>query len=90
MTLIELLALRSQWTDDATIYVARPWSCEADAKLITPSPDTTDPLINMGTQYDYFLETSIARDFIDDLVAASAPSAREICERLIRYAIDDA
>ena len=61
--------------------------------LVAPPPDQTRPVTRNGIRYDYFLETSIARDFIVDLIAYSskhAKSERTICERLIRYAIDDA
>ena len=90
MTLMDLLASRDQWTDDNTIYLVRPWNRGAEAMLVSPSPDTTEPVIRLGIRYDYFLECFIVRDFIEDFLASGERSDQEICERLIRYAIYDA
>ena len=87
MRLIELVEGASTWTDDdTTIYVARPWSCDADAMLVSPAPDTTEPVEQGGKLYDYVLETFIAREVLEGL----AGSADQRCQRLISYAEDDA
>ena len=87
MRLIDLLGQRHDWHDDnTTIYVEQPWSCEADAILVTPSPERTGPVRREGRTYDYFLETFIIADFAKGY---SAPE-RDLCERLISYAMDDA
>ena len=90
MTLQELLLSRRSWTDEDTIYMVQPWSCKAEAILSSESPDSTLSVIRSGKRYDYFLEGFIARDFIDALGASVADVGEEVCERLIRYAIDDA
>jgi hypothetical protein len=89
MTLQELLSSRRNWADEDTIYMVQPWSCKAEVVLLNEVLDRTDPVIRSGKRYDYFLEGFIARDFLDDL-GASADVGGEACERLIRYAIDDA
>lgn len=87
MRLIELIEGSSTWIDDdTTIYVARPWSCDADAMLVSPAPDTTEPLEMGGKFFDYFLETFIARDVVEAL----AGTAEKRCQRLIDYAENDA
>ena len=87
MRLIELMDGASTWSDDdTTIYVARPWSCDADAVLVSPAPDTTEPVERDGALFDYFLETFIAREVIEGL----AGSADQRCQRLIAYAENDA
>jgi len=87
MRLIELIARASDWTDhDTTIYVAQPWCRDADAILVSPAPDTTEPVERDGVQYDYFLETFIARDVLEGLEG----SADDWCQRLIDYAENDA
>lgn len=87
MRLIELIAGASDWTDDdTTIYVAKPWCREADAILVSPAPDTTESVERDGVQYDYFLETFIARKVLEGLDG----SADEWCQRLIGYAENDA
>jgi hypothetical protein len=90
MILKDLLLSRHRWTDDETVYVAQPWSCDAEAILVSPAPATTEPVMRSGQSYEYFLEGFIARDFIDDLGAPSSSISVEVCERLIRYAIYDA
>ncbi|TCM12033.1 hypothetical protein EDF56_1203 [Novosphingobium sp. PhB165] len=87
MRLIELIARASGWTAEiTTIYVTEPWSCEAEAILVSPAPDTTEPTERDGRRYCYFLETFIAREVLDCLDGAPA----ERCERLIDYARSDA
>ena len=87
MRLIDLLGQRHDWSDDdTTIYVEQPWSCEANAILVTPAPDRTEPIHRDGRTYEYFLETSIIGEVFESY---SAPE-EDFCERLIRYAIDDA
>jgi hypothetical protein len=90
MRLQELLSFRHTWTDYETIYVVRPWGCDAEAMTVSPAPDTTEPVVRSGQRYDYFIEGSIARDCLDDLGASEGPVSKEVCERLIRYAIYDA
>ena len=89
MKLRELLRDRHNWSNDDTIYVVEPWDEGADALLSSATPDTAGPIIQGGKTYAYFLECFIARDFLDDL---NAPDdvGEAACERLIRYAADDA
>ena len=79
--------------DDMTIYVARPWASDAEAILVNPAPEQTDPIERNGRSFDYFLEAFIARDFLEDLAASGTmegASEQQRCERLIRYAGTDA
>ncbi|OWQ97721.1 hypothetical protein [Sphingopyxis witflariensis] len=87
MRLVELITRASDWTDDdSTIYVAKPWSGDADAIVVSPAPDTTEPVERDGVKYDYFLETFIARDLLEGL--NGSPDDR--CQRLVDYAENDA
>ncbi|HEX8483820.1 hypothetical protein [Sphingomonas sp.] len=94
LRLIDLLQSTSEWQDDdATIYVAQPWSGDSDAVIIKSAPDTTEPVKHGEISYSYFLEAFIARDFIKDYAASgegASATESERCERLIRYAEDDA
>jgi hypothetical protein len=57
--LIELLQQAAEWNDEeASIYAAQPWSCDAEAVLVTPAPNTTEPIQRGETSYDYFIESS--------------------------------
>lgn len=94
MRLIELLEQVGDWNDEITkIYVAKPWSCDALAVLVSPSPDTTEPLMRNGQTYDYFMETFLARDFLDDFAASldgGTATNEQRCQRLVHYAVNDA
>lgn len=94
MRLIELLQQVAEWNDEeASIYAAQPWSCDSEAVLVTPAPNTTEPIRRGETSYDYFLEAIIAREVIEDYAASGEggeASNRQRCERLIRYALSDA
>ena len=91
---MELLEHVAEWTDDdTTIYVVQPWQCGSDAILVSPAPETTEPVEQHGQSYAYFLETFIAREFMDGYAASAegaSASAEKRCERLIRYAVEDA
>ena len=89
MKLRELLCERGKWTEDETIYVVEPWSSDADALLSSDSPGTTDPIIQSGKLYTYFLEGFIACDLLDDLEVPDDVGEAAV-ERLIRFAIYDA
>jgi hypothetical protein len=90
MTLRELLTSRRDWADDDTIYVIEPWTGNAEAIISSEAPDATDPIVQSGRRYAYFLEGFIARDFLDALGASADEVSEEACDRLIRYAVDDA
>ena len=77
----------------ATVYVARPWSPQASAIVVSPAPDRNDPIQRDGEAFDYFLEGFLVQEFLEDLAASGefgAASEPELCERLIRYADADA
>lgn len=88
MTLKDLLASRLKWTEEDTIYVVQPWTCDAEAVLSNDVSEAT--IFQSGKRYDYFLEGFIARDFLDDLGASAADISEDACHRLICYARDDA
>lgn len=92
MRLLELMdQVRRSDDDDTTIYVVRPWEPDAAAILVSPSPDTTEPIARDGSSYHYFLESFIAREVIEDYSDEGAPaSPYQVCMRLIHYAEHDA
>lgn len=93
MRLIELLMQTEHWNDDVTVYVERPWSCDAEAILVSPAPNVTLPVERQGRAFDYFLETSVAREVMDGYATSdegAGASQAQRCERLIGYAENDA
>lgn len=68
-------------------------SGDADAIFVATEGNETEPVNFHGKTYEYFLETFIARDFMEDFnasVEGVSATQGERCERLIRYAQDDA
>ena len=73
---------------ELTIYAAKPWTPESAAILAEQDDKpgySTAPKGGMA----YFIEVFIAQGFLEEWVKEGRP-AREICERLIHYAIYDA
>lgn len=89
MELLELLGGRRDWSEEETIYVVEPWSADAESLVSSATPNTQEPVVRGGKIYAYFLEGVVARDFLDDLGAPDDVGVAA-CERLIRYALNDA
>ncbi len=90
--LIELVKTLESLDETATIYVGEPWSSESQAVVEVEPPSGGLPPAAAGAGLKYFLEVFVARDFLTDWESGlgRSPSARERCDRLIRYAVDDA
>jgi len=75
-----------------TIYAVRPWKPSSRAIVAEEPSDGALPEAVSASDLAYFLEVSIARDFLSDWIASlpTAPSREEQCERLIDYAEHDA
>lgn len=77
---------------EATIYAAQPWTSESTA-VVAPEPETrTNPESAVLEGLRYFLEVSLACEFLEgwESTLGRLPSDKERCERLIRYAAQDA
>lgn len=92
LQLIELLMQVDDWKGDAgTIYVERPWSLDAKAIVVHSAPYTIDAIGRDGKTYHYFLETFVARKFLDEFArTGDGTSASDIqkYDCLVRYARD--
>jgi hypothetical protein len=90
--LIDVIAALESLDQDATIYVAEPWSSESPAVVEVEPPSGGLPQVAAQEGLKYFLEVFVARDFLADwkLERDRLPSVQERCERLIRYAVNDA
>ena len=92
MKLIDVVANLNSLNSDATIYAAEPWTFDSIAivEVEPPSGGFPEEAVRQGLKY--FLEVSIARDFIEDWESkrSKVHSDTQRCERLIRYAVDDA
>lgn len=92
MKLIEIVEALDALADDATIYAAEPWTTDSPA-VVDVEPESGGAPTSASEQgMTYLLEVFVARDFLHDWMAAQdkPPTLHEQCERLIRYAVDDA
>jgi hypothetical protein len=93
MRLIELIARLHALDDAETIYAKEPWSedCEATTAPEGESGGLVPHDLEMSG-FKYFLEVFIAQEFVDDWRQSTGrmPSDREVCARLIQYAVNDA
>jgi hypothetical protein len=76
---------------DGVICASEPFTEESEV-MIVPMPESGRLIEMGGSGFKYFLEVSIAREFLEDLVtsAMEVPTLPEKCSRLIYYAIFDA
>ena len=90
--LIDVVATMESLEEGATIYVGGPWSSESPAIVEVEPSSGGLPAAATKAGLKYFLEVFVAREFLAGWESGldKAPSARERCERLIRYAVDDA
>ena len=89
MTLGQVLLHLDGLSDGATILAEPPWTADSRA---TVREFTTDTLVAAMTEdgQTYFLEVAVAREVREGLVSAGQRDEGALCDRIIRYAIDDA
>ncbi len=92
MTLLDVIEKIDSFNEEDTICAARPWTVHSEA-VVGPGQED-GALVGFQRMYgkDYFLEVSIARDFVFDWKAAHGTNdpMMAIGERLIQYAENDA
>jgi hypothetical protein len=82
----------SEFDGNHTIYASEPWT-ERSGAIVAPEPESGGlPPEAAEAGMTYFLEVSIAGDFVEAWIASldHEPGASAVCERLIQYAINDA
>ena len=90
--LIEVVDRLSEFDDNGTIYASEPWT-ETSCAIVAVEPEVGGlPLEAAERGVTYFLEVSIARDFIEDWQSLQNEkvTSSDICRRLIQYATNDA
>lgn len=78
--------------NESIIYATKPWT-EHSKALALHEPESGElPPETQKLGLEYFLEVSIARDFLEDWVVIldTTPTLQEKCLRLIQYATNDA
>ena len=92
MTIEDTTRRLGEFDESHTIYAARPWQSSSLA-VVAPEPDDGSvPVEAQRQSCGYFLEVSIASEFLTDWRASLGrePSVAEACGRLIQYAENDA
>ncbi len=92
MRLLDVITVLDDLDEASTIYLQEPWTEEAIA-VVAVEPDGGGlPPEAKAFDLKYFIEVSIAREFLHDWTRtlATSSSVSEQCERLIQYAINDA
>ncbi|QEX16440.1 hypothetical protein FRZ44_17330 [Hypericibacter terrae] len=90
--LAEIVERLSEFDGNDTIYALEPWTEDSDA-IVAPEPKSGGlPPEAAEAGMKYFLEISIASDFVEDWITSlkEKPSSSAVCQRLIQYAINDA
>jgi hypothetical protein len=88
MTLIDIISKLKLLDRNETIYAVAPWTFESEA--VVEREENANRHVQRGMEY--FLEVSIAEEFLTDWQSnlGKAATPIEACERLIQYAICDA
>lgn len=92
MTLIEAIGTLGDFEGEDTIYAERPWTPGSTAIIARERQTGRVPPEAAQLGLDYFLEISIAREVIEDWVSTlrDSQTLQQKCDRIIRYAMDDA
>ncbi|HEX8814601.1 MAG TPA: hypothetical protein VF753_03795 [Terriglobales bacterium] len=74
-----------------TIYALEPWTAESTA-IVAMEPDAGYPTQALQLSLKYFLEVSVAKEFLNDWIDSleERPTIEEQCAVVIHYAINDA
>jgi hypothetical protein len=94
--LLKLVECLDELDGEDTIYACEPWAEDSDAMVAPEDPESAAqfyiPLEAVEAGMNYFLEVFIAREVVEGWIASldEKPTPTAICQRLIRYAIDDA
>ena len=92
MRIVDIVADLAAHGEGLTIYAREPWSCDSEA-VLAREPDAGGlPPEATAIGAVYFIEVFVANEFLDDWRASQQRSvtAKEQCQRLIQYAINDA
>ena len=92
MRLVDVIDKLPEFDSEDTIYALEPWTAESEA-IVTREPAHGGlPQEALHAGMKYFLEISIAKDFVSDWGTSSGgqPDAWTVCQRVIEYAINDA
>ena len=81
-----------EFDGEDTIYASEPWTEQSEVMLAREPNSGRLPPEALDGGLKYFLEVSIAQEFVEDWLASlnKRPSSSAVCQRVIDYAINDA
>ncbi len=88
----DVIGKLSEFDSEDTIYASEPWTEQSEA-MVAHEPDAGDlPPEVSDAGMKYFLEVSIAQEFIEGWLASldALPMPSNLYRRVIDYAINDA
>ena len=86
LTIAELVSRIGEFQSETrTPFASAPWDKESE--VIWVETDSTDPIVQNGKVYEYFLEPDVIEQVLD--LGVDEKTADAIA-RVIRYAINDA
>ena len=90
--LVAIVEELGSYGDEEDIYAREPWTPDSPAIVLNrpESPGLPEEASSLGMVN--FIAAFIAQEFLEDWVKglSKKPTYRELCERLIQYAIHDA
>ena len=90
--LIEIVKDMDTVDEELTIYAVEPWTPDSDALLGMEPDDAVAPPEALAIGASYFIEVYIAKEFLEGWARGKhkAASVQQRCDRLIKYAVNDA
>ncbi|EKU55912.1 hypothetical protein ACINWC323_1353 [Acinetobacter sp. WC-323] len=90
MNLLEALVQIEKYSEEETIYSAKPWILNSET-IIMIEPDEGGLEFTVdGRVYSYFLEIFLVKELLSDLAAENGLSLEGKVLRIIQYAYNDA
>jgi hypothetical protein len=92
MRLIEIIQNLASFDVENTIYAVEPWTKDSESLVLAERPGGGVPPEAAELGMKYLVELAIAREILKDWSNSRsiAPTAFESCQRIIKYAKDDA
>lgn len=89
MLLRDVVANLNELDEDGIICVQRPWSGEAEARVVAPDDDLSVPADVQAAGFAYFLEVHVAKEVVG-VFGEKPPTLDESVLLLVHYAENDA
>jgi hypothetical protein len=89
-TILGIVGELNKYGSEQVICAKKEWTPQSEADVFDFDPGCRIPEISKQQGLAYFLEISVALEFLEGLEAPASWTAEQVCERLIQYALNDA